>query len=162
MKLEQRFKPVTWACACLLITAATLNTPVAAVDKGIYDGEWRSQSPDISLKITPQDARFTINGKTYTDSTPEFFYGQLATYPFLYLHADEASSDPAYAQNEHRLYLIMGEDDNHTQSLRGYYDDAKIRADHYGTVESQSYPIDMARVGSAPDIQVPPPKGSVK
>ena len=162
MKMEQRFKPVAWACACLLATATTLSTPAIAVDKGVYDGEWRSQDPALSLKITAQDAQFTINGKTYTDPTPEFFYGQLATYPFLYLKADEASTDPAYAQQEHRFYLIIGEDSNQTQSLRGYYDYAKIRADHYGTVDSQSYPIQMARVGAAPGIQVPPPKGSVK
>lgn len=161
MKSAQRIKSVQWACVCLL---AALSTSVLAVDKGVYDGEWSAQSPALSLKITAQDARFTIDGKTYTDPTPEYFYGQLATFPFLYLHADEASSDPAYQQNEHRLYLIIGENGKDAKgeaklSLRGYYDAAKIKADHHGTVESESYPIEMERVGNAPTLQVPPVKG---
>lgn len=164
MKSAPRIKSVTLACACLL---AALSIPAVAVDKGVYDGEWATQSPALSLTITPQDARFTIDGKTYTDPTPEYFYGQLATFPFLYLHADEASSDPAYAQNEHRLYLIIGENNSSTPtdprfSLRGYYDYAKVRSDHHGTVESQSYPIQMERVGAAPGVQVPPVKGQIK
>lgn len=112
MKLEQRFKPVRWVCACLLATAA-FSPPLLAVDKGMYDGEWRSQSPALSLKITPQDAHFTIDGKTYTDTTPEYFNGQLATAPFLYLQADDATD-----KQRHRLYLMVSD----ASKLNGYYD----------------------------------------
>lgn len=92
-------------------------------DKNAYAGEWHS--PDFSLNITPQAAQFTIDGKTYTDTTPEYFYGQLATSPFLYLQD---------AQQEHRLYLILDEDSNHQQSLRGYHDYASV-----------SYPLEITR-----------------
>lgn len=119
MKKEQRFKSVALACACLLTAALS---PVAfAADKSAYGGEWHS--PDLSLNITPQAAQFTIDGKTYTDTTPEYFYGQLATSPFLYLQA-----------SEHRLYLILDEDNHHNQSLRGYHDYA-----------SESYPLEITR-----------------
>lgn len=149
-----------WAAACLLTTQ--LVSPAFAVDKGIYQGEWSTNSPALSLKITGQDASFTVDGKTYNDPTPEYFYGQQGVYPFLYLQADEASSDPAYAQNEHRFYLIIGETAEDNLSLRGYYDYSRIRKDHHGTVESTSYPIQMERIGNAPTLQVPPVKGQPK
>jgi hypothetical protein len=161
MKTAQRSTTVRWACATIL---AMLATTAFAVDKGVYEGEWITQSPALALKITGQEAQFTIDGKTYTDPTPEYFYGQLATYPFLYLHTDETSSDPAYAQNEHRFYLIIGEDGKDAKGevklgLRGYYDFSRVRKDHHGTVESESYPIQMERVGNVPILQVPPVKG---
>jgi hypothetical protein len=143
---------------------AMLATTAFAVDKGVYEGEWATQSPAVTLKITGQKASFAIDGKTYTDPTPEYFYGQLATFPFLYLHADEKSSDSAYAQNEHRFYLIIGENGKDAKGeaklgLRGYYDFSRVRKDHHGTVESESYPIQMERVGNVPILQVPPVKG---
>ncbi|OQX13559.1 MAG: hypothetical protein BWK73_11845 [Thiothrix lacustris] len=121
MKTEQRFTPVALACACLL--TASLSPSAFAADKSAYAGAW--QSPDFSLTITPQSAQFTIDGKTYTDTTPEYFYGQLATSPFLYLQD---------AQQEHRLYLILDEDSQHNQSLRGYHDYASV-----------SYPLEITR-----------------
>jgi len=149
MKALQRIKSAGLACTCLL---ATFTAAAWAGDKGIYEGEWATQSPALSLKITAQGASFTIDGKTYTDPAPEYFYGKLATAPFLYLRATEPSNNPAYAQNEHRLYLILGEDTASTQgkpklNLRGYYDFAKLGAHSSNTVESESYPIEMQRVG---------------
>ena len=121
MTKEQQFKSVALVCACLL--TASLSPLAFAADKTAYGGEWHS--PDLSLTITPQSAQFTIDGKTYTDTTPEYFYGQLATAPFLYLQ------DP---QQEHRLYLIIDEDNNHNQSLRGYHDYADV-----------SHPLEITR-----------------
>ncbi len=121
MKKEQRLTSVALTCACLL--TASLSPLALAADKNAYAGEWHS--PDFSLNITPQAAQFTIDGKTYTDTTPEYFYGQLATSPFLYLQD---------AQQEHRLYLILDEDSNHQQSLRGYHDYASV-----------SYPLEITR-----------------
>lgn len=151
---------IRWVAACLLTTQ--LISPAHAVDKGVYEGEWGTNAPALSLKITGQDASFTVDGKTYNDPTPEYFYGQQGVFPFLYLQADEPSSDPAYAQDEHRLYLIIGETGEDALSLRGYYDHSRIRKDHHGTVESESHPIQMERTGNAPGIQVPPAKGQPK
>lgn len=149
-----------WAFACLLGISA--NTPAFAVDKGVYQGEWISQNPAITLKIGDHSASFTVNGKTYTDDTPEYFYGQLATYPFLYLQADEPASDPKHVQNEHRLYLIIGEenaDNGQTRlNLRGYYDFSQIGKDEHGTVDSESTPIQMEQTQAVPAPQVPPTK----
>ena len=72
MKLEQRFNPAAWAYTCVL-TAAIGGNPAFAVEKTAYDGAWSTPDPNISLKITPQAASFTIDGKTYTDTTPEYF-----------------------------------------------------------------------------------------
>lgn len=166
MKTARRLTTVRWARATwvAMFATAAFTTPALAVDKGVYEGEWAIQNPAMTLKITGQDARFTVDGKTYTDSTPEYFYGQLATFPFLYLEADEKSNDLNYTQNEHRFYLIIGEDGKDAKGeaklgLRGYYDFSRIRNDHHGTVESQSYPLQMERVGNAPTVQIPPVKG---
>lgn len=160
MKSHTWSQSMRWVVACLFATQ--LVSPAFAVDKGVYQGEWSTNAPSLSLKITGQDASFMVDGKTYTDPTPEYFYGQQGIYPFLYLQADEAANDPAYEQNEHRLYLIIGETSTDALSLRGYYDYSRIRKDHHGTVENTSYPIQMERIGDAPNVQVPPIKGQPK
>ena len=134
MKLEQRFNPVAWAYACLLI-AAIGGSPAFAVEKTAYDGEWNTPDPNLSLKITPQAASFTIDGKTYTDPTPEYFNGQLATAPFLYLQAADATDK----QRQHRLYLMV----NDAGSVSGYYDDANA-----------SHPIQLSKANTAPQVSV--------
>lgn len=160
MKMHAWSRSILRAAVCLSL--AQLASPAFAVDKGVYEGAWSTNSPALSLSITGQDATFTVDGKTFTDPTPEYFYGQQAVFPFLYLQADEASSDPAYEQNEHRFYLIIGETGDNSMSLRGYYDYSRIRKDHHGTVESESYPIQMERTGNSPGIQIPPVKGQPK
>ncbi len=160
MKFTPLRSAAGWAFACLLGMSAT--TPAQAVDKGVYAGEWVSQEPAITLKINDHSASFTVNGKTYTDNTPEYFYGQLATYPFLYLQANEPASDPRHVQNEHRLYLIIGEEDSGNGQtrlgLRGYYDFSQVGKDEHGTVDSESIPIQMEQAKAAPAPQVPPVK----
>ncbi|MBO0614650.1 MAG: hypothetical protein RL122_2714 [Pseudomonadota bacterium] len=134
MKLEQRFNPAAWAYTCVL-TAAIGGNPAFAVEKTAYDGAWSTPDPNISLKITPQAASFTIDGKTYTDTTPEYFNGQLATAPFLYLQADDAIDK----QRQHRLYLMV----NDAGSISGYYDDANA-----------SHPIQLSKANTAPQVSV--------
>jgi hypothetical protein len=134
MKLEQRFNPVAGACACLL-TAMAIASPAFALEKTAYDGEWSSPDPNVSLKITPQAASFTIDGKTYTDTTPEYFYGQLATAPFLYLQADNATAK----QPQPRLYLMVDE----AGHASGYYDDA-----------AQSHPIQLSKADTTPQVSI--------
>ncbi|MDD5392202.1 MAG: hypothetical protein PHE17_04210 [Thiothrix sp.] len=160
MKTALRGNAVAWVCACVL--AAGFASPVFSAEKSAYEGEWTTQAPALSLKITAKDASFTINGKTYTDPTPEYFYGQLETAPFLYLQAEEPSGNPADAQNQHRLYLIIGENANGNEmkpSLHGYYDLAHLAKGQTGNVTSESWPIQMERAGNAPVVQVSPVKG---
>lgn len=160
MKIRTWSQSIGRVAVCLCLTQ--LVSPAFAVDKSVYEGTWNTNSPTLSLTITNQGANFQVDGKTFTDSTPEYFYGQQGIFPFLYLQADETSNDPAYEQNEHRFYLIIGETGDNKLSLRGYYDYSRIRKDHHGTVESESYPIQMERVGNPPGIQIPPVKGQAK
>ena len=129
-----------------------LSTLTYAVDKGVYEGQWRATFPTISLNISATNARFTIDKKTYTDHSPQYFYGQLATFPFLYLYVQEPSTNRKYAFYEHRLYLIMGEENkmlpnaSGTLKLRGYYDLARVQRGGNGLVENQTYPILLERI----------------
>lgn len=129
-----------------------LSLKAHAVDKGVYEGEWRAIFPAINLTIGTTGAHFTINKRTYTDSSPQYFYGQLAPFPFLYLYTQEPSANPQYAFYEHRLYLIMGEENKSPTDtagqlkLRGYYDIARIQRGGHGLVENQTYPILFERV----------------
>lgn len=59
----------------------------------------------------------------------------------------EPSKERKYAFYEHRLYLIMGEENkmlpnaSGTLKLRGYYDLARVQRGGNGLVENQTYPI---------------------
>lgn len=129
------------------IVLSLVSLSAHAVDKGVYEGQWRATFPAISLKIGSTSASFTLNQKTYTDPSPQYFYGQLAPFPFLYLYVQEPSKERKYAFYEHRLYLIMGEENkmlpnaSGTLKLRGYYDLARVQRGGNGLVENQTYPI---------------------
>lgn len=139
----------------LLILVLTFSTMVYAVDKGVYEGQWKSTTPAITLKIKPTSVSFIINNKTYTSTTPQYLYGQLATFPFLYIRVQEPSTNKKYAFYEYRFYLIMGEEKASTTAkgklkLRGYYDWAKIQKGGNGLVENQTYPILFERISRKP------------
>lgn len=136
MKKEQRFKAVVRVCSYLL-TTTILSSTAFAEETAAYDGEWSTLSPNLSLKITPQAASFTLEGKTYTATSPSYLNGQLNTSPFLYL---------ADAQQQHRFYLMISEAGGNTAKLNGYYDNAE-----------QSLPIQLTKMDAAPQVSATTP-----
>ena len=127
--------------------------PCLAVDPGIYEGVWQTEGdgPAITLIIhrDPQQIEVTINQHRLIDVTVNYLYGPSAAYPFLFVHASEVTeNDPNHIQYDHALYLIIGALEpgigRASGLLRGFYEFSRVKNDHHGTVESVSYPVELA------------------
>jgi hypothetical protein len=150
IRMKNRCGRSVWLVVLLVLGWTTTSL---ALDPGIYAGVWQTQNAamHITLRIGPDPAQaeITVNGQTLAHAQVEYLYGRSAVYPFLFVRVAEENPDPqaAYMLVEHALYLIiggLGEGGRPTGRLRGFYDYARVRNDHHGTVESVSYPVEFA------------------
>lgn len=131
-------------CMLLLLLITSI---CYSVDPSIYNGKWVSKTEELTIEIIICDngvKNVKVNNKFLENIKFDFVYGKNATIPFLYIFSDDGKKENDNMGITHSLYLIYGCPENRDSNIMtGIYELAKIRNDHYGTVDSKEFLVEF-------------------